>query len=90
MQVKQRNEIDSQFKWHLEDIFPTLDAWENGYLQQRKCSLKSQNTTEISKMMKQSLSVFFLAQRLNTNFHVFINLLVCTVMRTQEKQSIKA
>ena len=28
MQVKQRNEIDSQFKWHLEDIFPTLDAWE--------------------------------------------------------------
>lgn len=28
MQVKQRNEIDSQFKWHLEDIFPTLEAWE--------------------------------------------------------------
>ena len=28
MQVRQRNEIDSQFKWHLEDIFPTNDAWE--------------------------------------------------------------
>ena len=28
MQVRQKNEIDSQFKWHLEDIFPTNDAWE--------------------------------------------------------------
>ena len=28
MQVKQRNEIDNQFKWHLEDIFPTNEAWE--------------------------------------------------------------
>ena len=28
MQVKQRNEIDNKFKWHLEDIFPTNEAWE--------------------------------------------------------------
>ncbi len=28
MQVRQRNEIDNQFKWHLEDIFPTNEAWE--------------------------------------------------------------
>ena len=28
MQVRQRNEIDNQFKWHLEDIFPSNEAWE--------------------------------------------------------------
>ena len=28
MQVKQRNEIDNRYKWHLEDIFPTNEAWE--------------------------------------------------------------
>lgn len=28
MQVKQRNEIDNQYKWHLEDIFASNEAWE--------------------------------------------------------------
>ena len=28
MQVRQRSEIDNQFKWHLEDIFPSNEAWE--------------------------------------------------------------
>ena len=28
MQVRQRNEIDNQFKWHLEDIFPSNEAGE--------------------------------------------------------------
>ena len=31
MQVKQRNEIDSKFKWHLEDIFESNDAWEEAF-----------------------------------------------------------
>jgi oligoendopeptidase F len=31
MQVKQRNEIDSNFKWHLEDIFESNEAWEEAF-----------------------------------------------------------
>ena len=31
MQVKQRNEIDNKFKWHLEDIFESNDAWEEAF-----------------------------------------------------------
>ena len=31
MQVKQRNEIDQKYKWHLEDIFESNDAWEEAF-----------------------------------------------------------
>ena len=29
MSIKERNEISNEYKWSIEDIFPTDDAWEN-------------------------------------------------------------
>ena len=29
--IPERNEIDNKYKWHLDDLYPSFDAWEKSY-----------------------------------------------------------
>ncbi len=70
-QIKTRDQIDSQWKWHLEDIFPSNEEWENefaltkSFIEDYK---KYQDTKEISLLKNAIIDYFKIYSKIENLF----------------------
>lgn len=74
MSIKERNEISNEYKWSIEDIFPTDDAWENALNKAKEYALKvSTFNGKISKSATDLLEYFSLSDEISILFDSLVN-----------------
>lgn len=74
MSIKERNEISNEYKWSIEDIFPTDDAWENALNKAKEYALKvSTFNGKISKSATDLLDYFSLSDEISILFDSLVN-----------------
>lgn len=74
MSIKERNEISNEYKWSIEDIFPTDDAWENALNKAKEYALKvSTFNGKISKSATNLLEYFSLSDEISILFDSLVN-----------------
>lgn len=79
--IPERNEIDNKYKWHLDDLYPSFDAWEKSYAEVSEKSDKfaefegkiGENADNLLNFLKFNDEISMEAERLyvyaNMKFH---------------------
>ncbi len=89
-QLKPRSEIDPQFKWKLEDMYPTIDAWEKDFeFLKANYSRLDQFRGQLTASPENLIAAFKLRDSLgliSDNLYVYANLKLDEDNRISENQ----